>query len=99
MAIPSNPIRPGTTVRGKISYFGGPTDSTAGPTTASGAPVGVPGIALYNRATLGGYWRVRAPNGRTAIVKQTDLGPAPWTGRAIDFTYSSLGHFGYSTGN
>ena len=99
MAIPSTPIRPGTTVTGKVSWFGGPGDPSSGPTTASGLPVSVPGIALYNRATLGGYWRVTTADGRTAIVKQTDLGPAPWTGRSIDFTYTSLPRFGYTTGN
>ena len=41
----------------------------------------MPGIAIYNRATLGGYWKVTAANGKTAILKQTDLGPAPFTGR------------------
>src|SRR6185437_3785017 len=84
------------TLRGKISWFGGPNDSSSGPTTASGAPVTTPRIAVYNRSTLGGYWRVTAPNGRTRIIQQTDIGPAPWTGRVIDFTYSSLRLFGYS---
>ena len=40
-----------------------------------------PGIAVYNPQTLKGWWRVTAPNGHMAVVQQTDVGPAPWTGR------------------
>jgi hypothetical protein len=95
----------GVTIRGKISYFGGPNDaSTKGAggvekSTASGAPTSTPGIAVYNQATLKGYWRVTTPNGHTQIIQQTDIGPAPWTGRIMDFTYSSLHLFGYNEGN
>lgn len=99
MGIPAAPINPGHTVSGKISWFGGPSDPSAGGTPASGIPISTPGIATYNRATLGGYFLVTAPNGRRAVLRQTDLGPAPWTGRAIDFTYSSLPLLGYSQGN
>jgi murein DD-endopeptidase MepM/ murein hydrolase activator NlpD len=81
---------------GKVSWFGGPNDPSSGPTTASGASVKEPGIAVYDKSTLGGYWRVTAPNGRTAVLKQTDLGPAPWTGRKVDVTYSALGQLGYN---
>lgn len=86
-------------VSGKVSWFGGPHDPSSGPTTASGASVKQPGIAVYNQATLGGYWRVTAPNGRSAVLRQTDLGPAPWTGRKVDVTYSALGQLGYNEGN
>jgi murein DD-endopeptidase MepM/ murein hydrolase activator NlpD len=86
-------------VSGKVSWFGGPHDPSSGPTTASGASVREPGIAVYNRSTLGGYWKVTAPNGRTAVLRQTDLGPAPFTGRKVDVTYSALGQLGYNEGN
>lgn len=95
----------GKQLRGKISYFGGPNDgSTKGAggvekSTASGAPTSVPGIAVYDQSTLKGYWKVTTPNGRTQIIQQTDIGPAPWTGRLIDFTYSALHLFGYTEGN
>lgn len=92
----------GQLLRGRISWFGGPDDATTGPTTASGKPVSAPGIAVYDPSkpggrgeTLGGYWRVRLPNGRTAILQQTDVGPHPSTGRKIDFTYSALKQLGY----
>jgi len=95
----------GITIKGKISYFGGPNDAStkaAGGVekpTASGAPTSQPGIAVYNQTTLKGYWKVTTPNGRTQVIQQTDIGPAPWTGRIMDFTYSSLSLFGYSEGN
>lgn len=89
----------GQKLTGKISWFGGPNDAMSGPTTASGAPVSQPGISTYNKGTLGGYWRVKLPNGKTAVLKQTDIGPAPWTGKKFDFTSSSLKGLGYSEKN
>lgn len=86
----------GQTLNGAVSWFGGPNDDTTGPTTADGKPVSDPGIAVYNTATLNGYWRVTFPNGRTAILQQTDIGPAPWTGRVLDVLYSALPYIGYS---
>ncbi len=86
----------GQTISGAMSWFGGPDDPTSGPTTASGKPVTDPGIAVYNTATLTGYWRVHFPNGRTAVLQQTDIGPAPWTGRVLDVLYSALPYLGYS---
>jgi hypothetical protein len=94
--VPTTPIAPGTAITGKVSWFGGPNDPSSGPTTASGSPIAAGGIAVYNHSTLGGYWRLSFPNGRTVIEKQTDIGPAPWTGRAFDVAYSSLAGAGYS---
>jgi hypothetical protein len=84
---------------GKGSWFGGPGDSSDSGHTANGETTKTPGIAVYNHGTLGGYWRVRAPNGKVAVLKQTDIGPAPWTGRKIDVTYSALNKFGFNEGN
>ncbi len=86
-------------VNGKVSWFGGPHDATDSGHTASGGTTKEPGIAVYNHGTLGGYWRVRAPNGKVAVLRQTDIGPAPWTGRKVDVTYSALGQLGYNEGN
>ena len=86
----------GTVLRGKVSWFGGPNDPTAGSTTASGSPISAGGIAVYNHDTLGGYWQVTFPNGKTEILKQTDIGPARWTGRVVDVAYSSLAGAGYT---
>lgn len=88
-------------ISGKVSWFGGPNDAETGTKlTASGAPTSTPGIAVYNRSTLGGFWRVTDPKtGKTAVLKQTDLGPSPSTGRKIDVTYSALNKFGYGEHN
>lgn len=94
--VASRPLSPGTTLSGTASWFGGPHDPESGPTTASGKPVSAGGIAVYNEATLGGYWRVTFPNGHQAVLQQTDIGPAPWTGRLIDVSYASLSAAGYS---
>lgn len=90
---------PGTAsrpLRGKVSWFGGPNDRTTSATTASGLPVTRPGIAVFNTQTLRGFWWVRFPNGRAAVLQQTDVGPAPWTGRVLDVLYSALPRLGYS---
>lgn len=83
-------------IAGKVSWFGGANDPEDSGHTANGETTKTPGIAVYNHGTLGGYWRVKAPNGKTAVLKQTDIGPAPWTGRKIDVTYSALNKFGFN---
>ena len=86
------------TIRGKTSWFGGPNDrENTG--TALGLPDTVRGLAVYNQSTLGGYWRVRWPNGRVSIERQVDIGPAPWTGRKIDFTSAAIRANGYTEQN
>ena len=90
---------PGEKLNGKVSWFGGPHDSQDSGTTASGIPESVPGIAVYNQSTLRGYWLVEFPNGKKLVLQQTDIGPAPWTGRKVDVTYSALPKAGYSEGN
>ncbi|HET9721126.1 MAG TPA: hypothetical protein VFP55_13680 [Solirubrobacteraceae bacterium] len=87
------------TQTGKISWFGGPNDPSAQGTPASGIPITTPGIAVYNRQTLGGWWLLRLPNNKLTLIQQTDIGPAPSTGRTFDFTYSALKSLGYSEGN
>jgi hypothetical protein len=94
-ALPA-PGTAGTTLQGRVSWFGGPHDPTSGPTTADGKPVSDPGIAVYDTATLNGYWWVSFPNGRAAVLQQTDIGPAPWTGRMLDVLYSALPYIGYT---
>jgi len=87
-----------TTLSGKTSWFGGPNDSQ-NTGTALGLPDTVRGLAVYNRKTLGGYWRVQWPNGRTSVERQVDIGPAPWTHRSIDFTSAAIRANGYTEQN
>lgn len=93
-------------VRGRLSWFGGPRDSGDSGRTALGLTTATPGVAVRpgdtwqtGRATLGRYWRIRTPNGRSAVLRQTDLGPNQSTGRRIDVTYSALGRLGYTEGS
>jgi hypothetical protein len=53
-------------------------------------------MAVYDTATLGGYWQIQLPDHHLAVLPQTDVGPAPWTGRVLDVTYSALPDLGYS---
>ena len=81
---------------GKASVFGndwtqGVHDPSDSGTTALGTPTSRGGIAVYRYSTLGGWWWVCAPRqivsrGRCHLVRQTDIGPAPWTGRVLDVT-------------
>jgi hypothetical protein len=89
---------PGMRKDGKISWFGGPDDPSSGPTTASGLSITYPGVAVYRDDTIGGWWRVHMGN-KTFDIQQTDKGPAPWTGRVMDFTYTAVRALGYTEQN
>lgn len=86
--------------RGRTSWYGGPRDSQDNDRPAlPGASNKNPGIAVYNRRTLGGWWRVVFPNGRSLVLQQTDLGPAPWTGKKVDVNYTAVKAAGYTEGS
>jgi hypothetical protein len=64
-----------------------------------GASNNNPGIALYRRKTLGGWYRVTAPNGRTMVVQHTDIGPSPGLAANLDVNAVAARMFGYKQGN
>ncbi len=66
---------------------------------ALGVPDDQQGVAFYDRATLGKWFDVRAPNGVTLRLRQTDIGPHPNTGRKIDIAAVAAERFGYSPKN
>lgn len=66
---------------------------------ALGVPDDQQGIALYNRKTLGNWFYVTAPNGKTLRLRQTDIGPHPRTGRGIDIAAVAAERFGYTPDN
>lgn len=83
---------------GRVSTFGPPGEGAG--RTASGASSAAPGIALRSSATLGRHFCVTLNHGRLhAILRQTDWGPASFTGRVVDITGAGLrklhgrGHF------
>ena len=84
----------------KGSWYGGPRDAQDNDRPAlQGATNKVPGIARFDRSTLGDTFEVRAPNGKTIRVRQTDIGPAPWTGKGLDVNYTAVKALGYTEGN
>ena len=88
-AMPGDKIKVGDSYQGNASTFGndpatGYNDPGAGNTQATGIGWSQPGIAVYNAATERGWWAVIAPNGKSAILQQTDYGPS--TSRIVDIT-------------
>lgn len=66
---------------------------------ALGVPDSQQGIALPSRKTLGKYFRVTGPDGKTAILQQTDIGPAKFTKRGIDISAAGADQMGYTPRN
>lgn len=63
---------------------------------ALGCPDDAQGVSFYASHTLGEWFMVTAPNGKTSIEQQTDIGPHPRTGRKIDISAAAAERFGYS---
>lgn len=74
----------GYAVEGRVSTFGWLTGDSEGQ-TADGGTTRRPCIAIYSRQGLGHWFQVTI-GGHRARLLQCDIGPAPWTGRAIDVT-------------
>lgn len=96
--------KPGDVLKGKVSWFNGPS-----PSTASGRPVTDPGLALNIAPGTDAGWdnpttrawvnasqmfRVRI-GGHSADLPVTDLGPSGFTGRAIDVTEAGVHKLGW----
>jgi hypothetical protein len=67
-----------------------------GKPNASGAPMTTPGIALYDKATLGKWFVVWNAEGKHFVLPQVDVGPAPWTGKTIDINAPAAARMGYT---
>lgn len=63
---------------------------------ALGVPDTEQGVALPTRATLGKTVEVTTPDGRKFVTRQTDIGPARWTGKSIDVSAALASKMGYS---
>lgn len=87
------------------SWYGGPCDHADNNLSASGIPNTIPGIARFNRRTLGRFYLLTdLRTHRRVVVVQSDVGPAPWvrlkpteTGWPIrvDVNYSAASAVGY----
>lgn len=97
----------GISYKTKASYFGGNDPGDPSGMTASGRKNTHPGIAMRlpgkswtaSRKLLNGYALVESPDGKKHIEQVIDLGPNESTGRGLDITVGSIGHYGYSAGN
>ncbi len=98
---PPDPIGPIAHGRGSwYSQFHGIyhwVDDTDTPNSnALGVPDDCQGVSFYDHATLGKWFVVSAPNGHSSLEQQTEIGPAPWTGRKIDISAVCAERLGYS---
>lgn len=85
--------QPPLIVSGRVSTFGPPGEGAG--TTATGVSSALPGIALYRHDTLGRHFCVSLRHGRlAAVLRQTDFGPDPATGRRIDVTGAGVQKLG-----
>lgn len=80
----------GTTVVGRMTWFGGPNDPSAQGAPASGLGFRTDGMSYYNEGSLGNRWLIKFPWGQSLPMTQIDVGPAPWTGNPFDIAYSAL---------
>jgi LysM repeat protein len=96
---PANAPAVGTSVSGRMTWFGGPNDPNAQGQPASGLGWLGDGMAYYNSGSLRGRWLIHFPWGQTLSMRQIDLGPAPWTGNSFDMAFSALPNtpYGQST--
>jgi LysM repeat protein len=88
--LPTQPPAVGTTVVGRMTWFGGPNDPNAQGVPASGLGWLPNGMSYYNEGSLGHSWVIKFPWGETLPMTQIDIGPAPWTGNPFDLAYSAL---------
>lgn len=82
--------------QGKYSWV---DNGDAPNSNALGVPDADQGISFYNRATLGQWFELHAPNGVVSYEQQTDIGPSPSTGRSIDISAACAERIGYSPQN
>jgi hypothetical protein len=89
----------GKTVKG--SWFGNAPGGWRDPSEPANSPKSsVPGIALPKGVgKVGQMYEVTMPDGRKAVLPQTDVGPNPRTGRGIDITAAAAAQMGYTSKN
>ena len=95
-SVPAQAPAVGTTVSGRMTWFGGPHDPNAQGIPASGLGWRSDGMAYFNRGSLRGRWLMHFPWGQSMSMTQIDIGPAPWTGNPFDIAYSALPNTPYS---
>ena len=82
---------------GPSSWYGGPCDGQDNNIPAFGPANSQPGIALYRTSSARRPFLLRGPNGRRVVVRHSDFGPAPWTGKVVDVNYTAAAALGYGS--
>lgn len=101
---PSTNIKVGDAFKGTASNYGwDPVTKYVDPNDANDPASGIsndnPGIAVYNRGTLKGYWLVTTEDGKSAILQQTDVGPGSVNAFIDINTVAVRSVFGMEQGN
>jgi LysM repeat protein len=89
----------GTSIVGRMTWFGGPHDPGAQGAPASGLGWRTDGMSFYNYGSLAHRWLIRFPWNQTLNMTQIDIGPAPWTGNPFDIAFSALPNTPYQWSN
>lgn len=87
--------QPVTSYFGPSSWYGGLCDSGDNNSSYSGLPNSEPGIALYYVRPFGAYYLLTGPNNRRVVVRHSDKGPAPSTGKLVDLNWTTAKALGY----
>jgi len=96
-AAPTQAPAVGTTIVGRMTWFGGPLDPSAQGVPASGLGWRTDGMSFDNYGSMGHRWLIRFPWGQTLNMTQIDVGPAPWTGNPFDLAFSALPNTPYDS--
>lgn len=86
---------PVTSYFGPSSWYGGLCDGQDNNRSYTGLPNSEPGIALYYVRPFGAYYLLTGPNNRRVVVRHSDKGPAPWTGKLVDLNWTTARALGY----
>ena len=99
----------GATVRGKATWFTGGTmasglNTDVNPGLALNPNPGGPDPASWNNAQTQGWLKRKQRflvrlGGKQAVLPVLDMGPAGWTGNAIDVNLAGVRKMGFTTGN
>jgi LysM domain len=97
--VPTQAPPVGTSIVGRMTWFGGPHDPGSQGAPASGLGWRTDGMSFYNYGSLGRQWLIRFPWKQALNMTQIDIGPAPWTGNRFDIAFSALPNTPYQWWN
>lgn len=84
-----------TTYTGLSSWYGGPCDHMDNDQPYTGLPNTEPGIALYYLRPFKAFYLLTDSRGHRVVVRHSDKGPAPSTGKLVDLNWTAAAALGY----